>query len=250
MVKIKLIVDGGAMAPGPAVAQQLGPMGINLGKVIADVNKETMGFKGMKVPVEVDADPKTKNYKIEVFSPPVAELIKKEIGAEKGSGAALTNKVGNLAFESVLGIAKTKHSSLLAKDLRGAVKLIVGTCVSMGVLIDNKEAKEIEKDIEKGLYDNEIKNEITTPSAEKKDKLKKHFAEVVAKQEKAKKAAEEAKAVEEAAKAAEVSAAPAAGATPATGATGKEGEKKAAPVAGAKAAASVAKEEKKPAKKK
>ena len=149
MVKIKLIVDGGAMVPGPAVAQQLGPMGINLGKVIADINKETMGFKGMKVPVEVDANPKTKNYKIEVFSPPVAELIKKEIGTEKGSGQALTNKIGNLSFETVLGIAKTKHSGLLAKDLRGAVRLIVGTCVSMGVLIDNKEAKEIEKEIEK-----------------------------------------------------------------------------------------------------
>jgi len=99
MTKIKLIVDGGAMTPGPAVAQQLGPMGINLGKVIADVNKETIGYKGMKVPVEIDVDPKSKNYKIEVFSPPVAELIKKEIGAEKGSGEALKTKVGNLAFE-------------------------------------------------------------------------------------------------------------------------------------------------------
>ena len=44
-MKIKLIVDGGAMKPGPAVAQQLGPMGINLGKVIEDVNKETSEFK-------------------------------------------------------------------------------------------------------------------------------------------------------------------------------------------------------------
>ncbi len=242
------------MAPGPAIAQQLGPMGVNLGKVIADVNKETSGYKGMKVPVEIDVDPKSKNYKIVVFSPPVAELIKKEAGIEKGSGDGTKNKVGNLAFESVLGVAKAKHSSLLAKDLKGAVKLVVGTCVSMGVLIDNKEAKDIEKDIDNGLYENEIKNEILFPSNEKKDKLRKHFAEVVSKQEKVRKAAEEVAKAEEATKAAEATATPAAGTTPATGATaGKEGDKKATtPVAGdKKAAASVAKKEgKKPATKK
>jgi large subunit ribosomal protein L11 len=64
MPKIKLIVEGGKMAPGPAVAQQLGPMGINLGKVISDVNNATSGFKGMNVPVELDVDPKTKKYEI------------------------------------------------------------------------------------------------------------------------------------------------------------------------------------------
>ena len=74
-MKVKLIVEGGKMAPGPAVAQQLGPMGINLGKVIEDVNKATAGFKGTKVPVELDVDPKTRTYNIAVFSPPVAELI-------------------------------------------------------------------------------------------------------------------------------------------------------------------------------
>ena len=67
------------MQPGPAVAQQLGPMGINLGKLIEDVNKETAGFKGVKVPVEIDVDGKTKKYVINVFSPPMAELIKKEL---------------------------------------------------------------------------------------------------------------------------------------------------------------------------
>jgi ribosomal protein L11 len=40
-------------------------------------------FKGTKVPVEIDVDTKTKTYKIKVFSPPVAELIKKELGLER-----------------------------------------------------------------------------------------------------------------------------------------------------------------------
>lgn len=239
-MQVKLIVEGGKMAPGPAVSQQLGPMGINLGKVISDVNEATKGFAGMKVPVELDVDPKTKTYKIKVSSPPVAELIKKEIAAEKGSGEPKKFKVGNIAFERIVSIAKTKMPNLLAKDLKKSIKLIVGTCVSLGVLIDNKEAKDVEKEIDSGVYDNEIKNEITEATAEKKKSLEQHFAVVKARQEKEKKALEEAKAAEEAAKAAAAAAAPAAGAPGAPAAAG------AAPAA---SAAAPAKAEAKPAKK-
>jgi len=210
---VKLIVDGGDMKPGPAVAQQIGPLGINMGKVISDVNSATQGFKGTKVPVEIDVDSKSKTYKIKVFSPPVAELIKKELGLEKGSSAAGAYKVGNIALERIIDIAKTKQSSLLAKDLKSAVKLIAGTCVSLGVLIDNKLAKDIEKDIDSGVYDSEISNGITNVSEEKKKKLADFYNVLKEKQDKEQKAIAEAKAAEEAAKAAAATAAPAA-ATP------------------------------------
>ncbi len=212
-MKIKLLVDGGKMQPGPAVAQQLGPMGINLGKVISDVNNATKGFQNIKVPVELDVNPKTKSYEIKVFSPPVAELIKKELALEKGSGESHKTKVGNISIETLIGIAKTKMPNLLAKDLKSALKLVVGTCVSLGVLVDNKSAVEIEKDIVSGIYDKEIKAEKTEASEEKKKSLQEHFAIVKAKQEQQKKAEEEAKAAAEVAKAA---AATAAGAVPAT----------------------------------
>lgn len=251
-MKVKLIVDGGSMQPGPAVAQQLGPMGINLGKVISDVNVATKGFSGMKVPVEIDVDGKTKTYKIAVSSPPMAELIKKEAGLEKGSGAALVTKVANLPFERLVSIAQTKMPSLLAKDMKAAVKLAVGSCVSLGILIDNKEAKDIEKDIDAGNYDKEINNLITEPSAEKKVNLAKFFAQRKAEQEKKAKALEEAKAAEEAAKVAAAAAAgtPAPGAAAAAGTPAAAGATPAAatPAAGAKAAPAKA-DDKKAAKK-
>jgi large subunit ribosomal protein L11 len=236
-MKVKLIVDGGDMKPGPAVAQQLGPLGINLGKVISDVNSATMGFKGTKVPVEIDVNAKTKTYEIKVSSPPTSELIKKELALEKGSGEALKYKVGNIAFERVVSIAKTKMPNLLARDLRNSIKLVVGTCVSLGVLIDNKEAKDVEKEIDAGKYNNEIKNEITEVSADKKKNLEEFFADRKAAQEKKKKAEEEAKAAEEAAKAA------AAVATP--GAPATAGAAPAAPAAAATPAAAAKAPEKK-----
>src|SRR3989338_7178631 len=112
-MKIKLIVEGGSMKPGPAIAQQLGPIGINIGKVISDVNSATSGFKGMNVPVELDVNPKTKSFDIVVLSPAVAELIKKEIKAEKGSGESGKVWVGNIAIESIIKIAKQKKDGLL-----------------------------------------------------------------------------------------------------------------------------------------
>lgn len=226
-MKVKLIVDGGKMQPGPAVAQQLGPMGINLGKVISDVNSATQGFSGMKVPIEIDVNSKTKSFTISVFSPPVAELIKKELAIEKGSGQPNNLKVGNIAFEKLIAIAKMKSADMLAKDLKAAIKLIVGSCVSLGALIDNKEPKEIEIDIDSGKYEKEIKNEITEVSDDKKAKLEKFFAVRKAKQERDQKALEEAKAAEEAAKAAAAGATPGAVGTP-TAETGKK-----APAAGA-----------------
>lgn len=198
---VKLIVEGGKMQPGPAVAQQLGPMGINLGKVITDVNDATKGFVGIKVPVALDVDAKTKKYKITVSSPPVSELIKKELGAEKGSGTPHDIKVGNISIEQVISVAKTKMPNLLAKTLKSAVKLVIGTCVSAGVLIESKSAKEVMKEIEEGKYDKEIAEERTDVSPDKKKKLAEFFAHLKVEQDRKIKEAEAAKAAEEAAKA-------------------------------------------------
>lgn len=212
---VKLLIEGGDMKPGPAIAQKLGPMGINMGKVIQEVNKATTSFKGLKVPVELDVNPKTKNFTVKVFSPPTAELLKKELGIEAGSGDKRF-KVGNLAIEQIISIAKTKLPNMFAKDLKAAVKTVVGSCVTLGILIDNKEAKEIEIDIDQGKYDKEIKEEKTTPSPEKVQKLKEYFEEVKKKQEEIQKKEEAAKAAEESAKAAAATAAPAAGTVPST----------------------------------
>ena len=132
---INLLVEGGNMEPGPALAQKLGPLGINIGKVISEVNKSTASFKGIKVPVDLDIDTSTKEFKIKVKSPPVAELIKKELGLEKGAGDHKKVQVANMAIEQVISIANLKLPEMLEKDLKAAVKTVIGCCVSLGVLI-------------------------------------------------------------------------------------------------------------------
>lgn len=203
-MQIKLLVDGGSMAPGPVLSQKLGPIGINVNAVIQKVNDSTQNFKGLKVPVELDIDPASKTFEVKVFSPPVSELLKRELGIEKGSGMQKKITPYNASIEQIISVAKTKLPNMLARNLKSAVKLVVGTSGSLGVLVENKTAAEVEREIESGKYDKEIKEERTVTSPEKRRKLDEFFFEVKEKQEKVLKAEQAAK---EAAQAAETAAA-------------------------------------------
>ncbi len=194
---IKLLVDGGSMKPGPVISQKLGPMGLNLGKVISDVNAATADFSGMKVPVELDVDPKSKEYSVKVFSPPVSELLKKEAGVDKASGMAKKIKVANLSIEQLIKVSKTKEQNMLVKNLKAAVKSAAGSCVSLGIIIENKDPREIIEEIEKGDYDKEINGKIVETPKEKKAKLAEYFDQLKQKQDALLKKEEEAKAAKE-----------------------------------------------------
>jgi large subunit ribosomal protein L11 len=180
---IKILADGGAMAPGPALSQKLGPAGIPMPQVIQKINEATKNFKGMKVPVEVNINPTTKNFDVKVFSPPASELLKKELGIEKGSGLHEKIKVANASIEQIINVAKTKLPNMLSHNLKSAVKNIIGTCASLGILIENKNPSEIQTEIDQGVYDKEINEEITETADEKKKQLDSYFADIKAKQD-------------------------------------------------------------------
>lgn len=201
MVVIKLMVEGGKMSPGPAVAQQLGPMGINMGKVISDVNEATKEFAGVTLPVHLTIDTDTKEVSIKVLSPPTSELIKKELGIEKASGARLKQRVGNFAIEQVIAVAKSKHDSMLSNEFMASVKSVIGTCQALGVLVESQETGEVLAEIAEGKYSEEIEAQKTDVSPEKRKELDAYFAEVAEKQEAVQKAEDAEKAAAEEAKA-------------------------------------------------
>ena len=64
---IKLLAEGGSMKPGPALSQKLGPAGIPINSVIQKVNEATENFTGLKVPVELDVNLKTKKFEVKIF---------------------------------------------------------------------------------------------------------------------------------------------------------------------------------------
>ena len=155
--QISALVDGGEASAGPPLGPSLGPLGVDIGAVVKAINEKTKDFKGMKVPVKVLVDSETKEFEVEVGSPPMSALIKKELGIEKGSSSPGEEAAGDLSMEKALKLARMKKEDLLASDLKAAVKEVLGTCNSMGITVEGKPAKAVQQEIESGTFDELLK---------------------------------------------------------------------------------------------
>ena len=175
---VETLIQGGKATAAPPLGPALGPTGVNIGQVVAEINKKTADLKGMQVPVKVTVDDEDKSFTIEIGTPPAAALIKKEAGVAKGAGNPLTEKVADLKIEQIIKVAKTKSDALLGKDMKMKVREIVGTCQSMGILVEGMPAQDALKAIAEGQFDQKIssgKTELTEDElkelAEEKEKL-------------------------------------------------------------------------------
>ncbi len=190
---IETLVDAGKASAGPPLGPALGPMGVNIGDVISAINDKTKDFSGMKVPVKVIIDEDTKDFKITVGTPPTSQLIKKELGIEKGAHKPGEELIADMKIEQAIKIAKMKQESMGAKDMKAAVKTVCGTCVSLGVMVEGKHAREATQDINNGVFDIKIlsgKTELTAEELKAMEEEKKQLAEDIEKRH----AEEEAKA--------------------------------------------------------
>jgi large subunit ribosomal protein L11 len=149
---VEVLVPGGKATAGPPIGPALGPLGINVKAVVDEINKQTQTFNGMQVPVRIEVDEK-KNFTVTVGIPPTTALIKKEVNIEKGSPEPNMQVVGDLPMEAAVRIARMKQNDMLSYDLKGAVKEVIGTCVSMGVNIDGKRPKDVFTAVDAGEYD-------------------------------------------------------------------------------------------------
>jgi len=150
---VNLLVSGGQATAGPPLGPALGPLGVNVLEIVNKINEFTKDYAGMKVPVKVTVNSETKEFEVSVGTPTTSALIVKELKIEKGSGTPNTEKVGNLTMEQVVHISKLKRSELLAKNLKAAAKEVLGSCVSMGVTVESKDPREVQREMDEGKYD-------------------------------------------------------------------------------------------------
>lgn len=153
---IEVLVEGGQASAGPPLGPALGPMGINVGEVVSEINGKTSDYEGMTIPVKVIADEESGEFEIEVGSPPTAALIKNELGIDKAAGSPEETPAGDLSISQLIKIAEKKKGSILAKNKKKAVKEILGACVSMGIYAEGKDPREVQREIEDGKYDDQI----------------------------------------------------------------------------------------------
>ena len=150
---VEVLIEGGSATAGPPLGPALGPLGINMMQVVDQINEKTADFAGMKVPVKVIVDGDTKEFDIEIGTPPTTALIKQELGIDQGSHEPGLDIINDLPIETALKIARMKFDSLLSNDYKAGIKEVMGTCVSMGISVDGKDPRQAQKDVDAGEYD-------------------------------------------------------------------------------------------------
>lgn len=132
---IKLNVVGGQATAAPPVGPALGQHGLPIMDFIRAFNEKTAEAKGTILPVVITVF-EDRTFSFIVKKPPVAELVKKAAGLEKGSGQSGKETVGKLNQDQVRKIAEEKMPDLNTTDLDAATRIVEGTARSMGVKIE------------------------------------------------------------------------------------------------------------------
>jgi large subunit ribosomal protein L11 len=145
-VEVSVLVEGGKAAAGATLGSALGPLGVNVGQVVAKINEETKQFAGMRVPVIIRVDPNTRAFTLVVGRPPVAALLLKEAQKEKGSGKPKTETIGDVSLAAVRRIAEAKGDDLHGRTKEEQANQVIGTCVSLGLTVDGQDPRLLLKE--------------------------------------------------------------------------------------------------------
>ena len=132
---VKLQLPAGKATPGPPVGSSLGPHGINIAAFTKDFNDRTAKQAGLIIPVVITIY-QDRSFDFVLKTPPAAVLVKKALGIESGSGKPNKTKVGKITMAQIREIAETKMPDLNASSIEQAMTMIVGTCKSMGVVVE------------------------------------------------------------------------------------------------------------------
>jgi large subunit ribosomal protein L11 len=130
---VKLQVPAGKATPSPPIGPALGQAGLNIMEFCKQFNAHTQSIEeGMPCPVVITAYA-DRSFSFVVKAPPVSFLLKRAAGIEKGAATVSRETVGTVTLDQVKEIAEQKTADLNAKDLEGAIQMILGSARSMGI---------------------------------------------------------------------------------------------------------------------
>ncbi len=142
--KVKSIVNiqlpAAKATPGPPVGSSLGPHGINIAGFVKEFNDRTANQVGFTIPCVITIY-EDRSFEFILKQPPVADLLKKAAGVEKGTDKS-RNKVGKITVEQLKSIAETKMPDLNAASIEAAMSMVAGTARSMGITVEGWNAKK------------------------------------------------------------------------------------------------------------
>jgi large subunit ribosomal protein L11 len=136
MGKIKLQIQAGKANPAPPIGPALGQHGVNIMQFCKEYNAKTQDKAGTIIPVEITVF-EDRSFDFILKTSPTAELLKKAVGAEKGSATPNKNKIGTVSKAKITEIAKEKMPDLNANTLESAERMVAGTARNMGLIVSD-----------------------------------------------------------------------------------------------------------------
>ena len=130
---IKLQVPAGQANPSPPIGPALGQRGVNIMEFCKAFNASTQGQEpGSPIPtvITVYAD---RSFSFETKTPPVSYFLKKAAKLKSGSKNPGKETAGSVSLADVRKIAEAKMPDLNAKDVEGAMQMVIGSARSMGL---------------------------------------------------------------------------------------------------------------------
>jgi len=132
---VKLHIAAGQATPAPPVGPALAQHGVNIGEFTQKFNEATKDKQGFKIPVDIRIYV-DRSFDFKLHQPPAAELIKKAVGIEKGSGTPNRKTVAKITKAQLREVAEKKIEDLNTDDIEEAMKIISGTAKSMGITVE------------------------------------------------------------------------------------------------------------------
>jgi large subunit ribosomal protein L11 len=129
---VKLQLPAGKATPAPPVGPALGQHGINLMGFVKEYNERTSQQVGEIIPVEITVF-EDRSFTFVTKTPPVADMLRKAIKVEKGSGKPNTEKVGKITQQQIRDIAERKIKDTNGVEIDDVMKMVAGTARSMGI---------------------------------------------------------------------------------------------------------------------
>ena len=132
---IKVNLPAGEATPAPPLGPALGQHGVAIMEFVKQYNEKTQEMKGNTVPAVITIY-EDRSFDFVTKLAPVADMIKKELGIEKGSGTTPKEIAGTLSQAQLTKIAQEKIKDLNTEDLDAAKKIVAGTARSMGITVE------------------------------------------------------------------------------------------------------------------
>ena len=149
-----LKIVGGEPPSNAVLSAKLTPFGCNPKKAGEEISKNTKEFTNIRIYVRLSIQ--AREIKQVELMPTCSALIIKElkepVRQRRKVKGAVYKHTGNLSLEQVKNIAKKMSHKTLARELKGTVKEVLGSCLAVGITVDGKSPKEVTREVDNGQH--------------------------------------------------------------------------------------------------